>query len=80
MTLDDLQPPANQRCHIYGATSVRCINPGTHWAKWGGGCGCDSGICIAEDCEKVFLSWECDGPHLYGDTNAETIPKQAEAA
>lgn len=74
-------PPANHRCQIYSeTTSVRCINTGTHWEGWGGGCGCGGDVCTAQDCEKGFFSWECDGPHLYGETNSAMIPTQREAA
>lgn len=67
MTID-MHPPANQRCQLYSeVTSVRCTNHGTHWQKWGGGCGCNGEICTSQDCEKDFYSWECDGPHLYGE-------------
>lgn len=72
-----MHPPANRRCQIYGHTSVRCINEGTHWEKWGG-CGCDAPD--AETCEKDFFSWECDGPHRYGEAAAARVPEQQEAA
>lgn len=62
-----MHPPVDKRCQIYvsppSSTSRdlrRCINPGTHWEKWGGcGCGDPSDVCEAE-----FYSWECEGPHL----------------
>lgn len=73
----DTPPPDNPRCQVYGGTAVRCINTGTHWFHWGGGC-----VCTEPDanCEKDFYSWECDGPHLYGDTDSAFIPTQREAA
>lgn len=48
-----MHPPAVHRCQIYGDTSERCINEGTHWVPWGS--------------DIDFHSWECDGPHLFGE-------------
>lgn len=62
----DMHPPVIQRCQIYGDTSVRCINDGTHWVRWGGGCSCNGTLCSSADCEKGFYSWECDG-HRFGE-------------
>lgn len=71
-----MHPPANHRCQIYGNTSVRCINEGTHWEKWFG-CGCTA---LDHDvCEKDFFSWECDGPHRFGEVTAAFI-NEREAA
>lgn len=76
-----MHPPANQRCQIYSeATSVRCVNTGTHWIKWGGRCSCDDSLCTDPVCESDFFSWECDGPHLYGEGDTAFIPAQREAA
>jgi len=64
-----MHPPANRRCQIYSnATSVRCINEGTHWVPWGA-CRCldDNHGEGAESCVADFYSWECDGEHLYGE-------------
>jgi hypothetical protein len=71
-----MAPPTNPRCQIYGLSSVRCINTGTHWVKWGGkGCGCG-----ADDCEQDFYSWECDGAHRFGEADTAAISHQWEAA
>lgn len=72
-----MHPPARLRCQIYGSTSVRCINEGDHWVRWGG-CGCND----PDDqiCEKDFFSWECEGPHRFGETAAVRVPQQQEAA
>lgn len=60
-----MHPPADRRCQVYGETTVRCINDGTRWIRWGGGCACvDPGDDV---CEQDIFSWECDGPHLYGE-------------
>jgi hypothetical protein len=76
-----IDPPASPRCQIYGLSSVRCINTGTHWVSWGGkGCGCGGDVCMADDCEQDFSSWECDGPHRFGETTSAAIPRQREAA
>lgn len=78
---DAIHPPVNLRCQIYGLSSVRCINTGTHWVMWGSsGCGCGGSVCMADDCEQDFSSWECDGPHLYGAADSAVIPAQREAA
>lgn len=54
-----MHPPADHRCQIYSeATTVRCINTGTHWVPWGHQP--DTG-------EAEHYSWECDGEHLYGE-------------
>jgi hypothetical protein len=80
-----MHPPVNRRCQIYSdATSVRCINQGTHWVTWGGVCVCTKSPCAKNPCasgfcEKDFYSWECDG-HLFGDANSAAVPTQREAA
>jgi hypothetical protein len=81
MNAPDL-PPLNSRCQIYSeATSVRCINDGTHWAKWGGGCTCNTKTCTGStDCPKDFHTWECEGPHRFGEANSAVVPTQREAA
>lgn len=80
MTID-MHPPANQRCQIYSeATSVRCISQGTHWEKWGGTCQLPHALGHDPACETDFYSWECDGPHLYGETDSAAVPAQREAA
>lgn len=76
----DMHPPANRRCQIYGETSVRCINNGTHWVSWGkcqhiGSAHDPDGTCDAE-----FFSWECDGPHLFGEAAITAMPQQEEEA
>ncbi len=63
-----MHPPANQRCQIFTTAAgpedrnlYQCVNNGTHWEEWGGGCGCDD---LHQNCEDVFFSWECTGPHV----------------
>lgn len=74
----DMHPPANHRCQIYGDTSERCINTGTHWVSWGR---CQhTGSTHDDICDAEFYSWECDGPHRFGETAALTVPTQKEAA
>jgi hypothetical protein len=74
-----MHPPANPRCQIYGeATSVRCINTGTHWVSWGKFILHKTASSTVD--ESDFYSWECDGPHIYGEGNAAYIPTQREAA
>lgn len=62
-----MHPPAIRRCQIYSeATSVRCINEGTHWVEWGG-CQHVGTPPHSGPCEFEYYSWECDGAHLYGE-------------
>lgn len=62
-----MHPPTVQRCQIYSPTSVRCINNGTHWVRFGGGCSCGAAVCNdLATCEREFYFWECDG-HLFGE-------------
>lgn len=76
-----MHPPARQRCQIYGETSERCINNGTHWVPWGRcsihptGQHGDQGACNAE-----YYSWECDGPCRFGEAAANVVPTRKEAA
>lgn len=62
-----MHPPAVRRCQIYSeATSVRCINEGSHWVPWGR-CTHDGNNHDGElTCEADFYSWECDD-HLFGE-------------
>lgn len=77
MTID-MHPPSSERCQIYGLGSVRCINKGTHWVRFGGaGCGCGGGVCQTDDCERDFYTWECDGAHRFGDAAALSQEKEA---
>jgi hypothetical protein len=63
----DMHPPAQQRCQVYGTTSVRCANNGTHWVKFGNGCSCGGVVCAdMSRCDRDFYFWECDG-HRFGE-------------
>lgn len=64
-----MHPPANRRCQIYGTTSVRCINDGTHWVAWGRCQHTDDnhGFDGQATCEADYYSWECDGTHRFGE-------------
>lgn len=80
MSTIDMHPPANHRCQIYGDTSERCINNGTHWVSWGkcqhiGDTHEPDGTCDAE-----FYSWECDGPCRFGEAGTAAMPPHKEAA
>lgn len=75
-----MHPPADHRCQIYGNNSVRCVNHGTHWVKWGGGCRLPHTFGHDPACEMDFYSWECDGPHLHGEADSRSLPVKQEAA
>jgi hypothetical protein len=63
-----MHPPANQRCQIYSeATTVRCINDGTHWVPWGGCQHLTDSHDAPHACDFEHYSWECDGEHLFGE-------------
>jgi hypothetical protein len=63
-----MHPPAVRRCQIYSeATSVRCINEGTHWVSWGGCQHFGENHGAQSECDFEYYSWECDGTHLYGE-------------
>jgi hypothetical protein len=63
-----MHPPASHRCQIYSeVTSVRCINDGNHWVPWGRCQHTDGNHGGGGFCEADFYSWECDGPHRFGE-------------
>lgn len=69
-----MHPPASTRCQIYGESCVRCINTGTHWVTWA------KFVINGVGSETEFHSWECDGPHLYGEADTASLYCEREAA
>lgn len=76
----NMHPPANQRCQIYGDTSERCINNGTHWVSWGRCQHPGSAHDTDNGCDVEFFSWECDTPHRFGETASAYVAPHKEAA
>ena len=74
-----MHPPENHRCQIYGNNSVRCVNHGTHWVTWGRFITSSTDSSAATD-QGDFYSWECDGPHLYGEADTAFLSAKQEAA
>jgi hypothetical protein len=75
-----MHPPASHRCQIYGDTSERCINTGTHWVPWGKCHLHTVHDAEGESCEAEFFSWECDGPHRFGEAATAFVSHEKEAA